>query len=201
MAIEFWHMISNAVGERTGSVNLVSTHFRRREFYKDDWTNEDILVFELFLVLSRSFGGDEYFHQMRYLKRSTRLSDNMIRKSRDKLEELGFISFERKGRFNSNIYKVNYEIIKKNLNLIYRLDELPPEDIKAFKRLMCNFFDYFKTYQSKLEDSDKPELIDNEKRRELSTPIDEPLGEEVGFSPEFEKEMKQYFAKRGEQLE
>lgn len=205
MSIEFYHMLSNSVGDRTkGGVNLISVHFKRLQFYNDDWDIEDILVFEAFIVLSRGFGGEEFFHQMRYLEHTTTLSKYKIRKSRSKLEKLGLISVERKGRFNSNIYKVNYETVKKKLDTIYRLNELKPESIKPFKRYMCDFFDYYKSNQQEYIaylNPELPVLIDEDERMEPLIAIDEPRGEEAKFSPEFEERMKKYFAERGEELE
>lgn len=142
MAIKLEYVLSDSDDKYTGYRNLISMRFKRLGMYKSTWTIEDVLVFEALLVLSKCFGSGKFFKQYKFLTKMTRLSKHKIRNVLKKLSSYGFITITRETKTRKNFYKVQYEIIKNKIDLIYDFSDLEGIDKRAFKRAFQDFFDY-----------------------------------------------------------
>ncbi len=122
----------------------------RLDLYRSDWDIQKILVFEAFIVLSLKYGNNFYYQQKRFIE-NFRIKEHTFRKCKNELIEASFLTIHRanKENFHRNFYRVNYDNIINQIDMIYDFSVF--ENDVTETSLRDAFKDIFKFYKDKIK--------------------------------------------------
>jgi len=108
--------------------DLPSSDMYRRLLYNDDYTNEEIILFEAILQLKR-IHGNGFTYAFSLFNRLTRLSRRKFERARQGLVDRLIIEVEDGGFKQPNKYTVRTATICANLHRVYDLRKLDKKDV------------------------------------------------------------------------
>jgi len=145
LKFDFFHYYSTIDGGYKDGVTVFSFHTMRMQAYKDDWSLEQIVVYEALLNRSRRYNHSEFYYQQKRLMSEFRVGEHKLRKCINKLKDLNLISVKRKKtkEDRKNYYTVNFDVIRNNLDRIYDFRKFPDDSMEYFVEMFQNFYRYF----------------------------------------------------------
>lgn len=132
-----------------------SINFRRFQSYnRHILTNNDIIIFELIVILVNSIGQNEIYHTTKQFCQDTSIPKRSVENAVKKLVKLKLINKEARGIPKKNYYSINFNHLAVLLSNIYRLKN---DDFEAI-------YSYYDDIYSKVNGREKsPFLIEFEK--------------------------------------
>ena len=105
----------------------------RFDLYRDNWTMERILVFEVFIIYTFKYG-NPFYKTLEKLSTDLRMTTYTIRKQREYLIDQGYLQKRLSSEKNNfkNIYTVDFNEIVENLNNIYKFEIIEDDPGMSF---------------------------------------------------------------------
>ena len=134
--------IMKALYRHGPNINVLSSSMNRRMFYRDDWTNDEIILFETMLELSKIFGNN-FSHSSAQFQTATRMKQRKFESTRESLIKRGVIKKVNGGFKTPNSYSIQNLVIRNDLTLIYDFRKLPKQDVAHVISDLKNYYSPF----------------------------------------------------------
>lgn len=112
----------------------------KKFFYRDDFTNEEIILFETILELQRIHKSKEITYTFDRLKPFTRMTRRKFESTRKSLEDRKLLIVKRAGFKAPITYRIDVHYIKSNLTRVYDLAKVPKDNLAHLHKDIIAWF-------------------------------------------------------------
>lgn len=120
--------------------DLPSHSIYKKFFYRDDFTNDEIILFETILELQKIHRTKEITYTFERLKPFTRMTRRKFESTRKSLEDRKLLIVKRAGFKAPITYRIDVHYIKNNLTKVYDLGKIPKDNLASLHKDIINWF-------------------------------------------------------------
>tara|TARA_R110001592_G_scaffold33833_1_gene116833 strand:- start:725 stop:1147 length:423 start_codon:yes stop_codon:yes gene_type:complete len=120
--------------------DLPSHSIYKKFFYRDDFTNDEIILFETILELQKIHRAKEITYTFERLKPFTRMTRRKFESTRKSLEDRKLLVVKRAGFKAPITYRIDVHYIKNNLTKVYDLGKIPKDNLASLHKDIINWF-------------------------------------------------------------
>lgn len=120
--------------------DLPSHSIYKKFFYRDDFTNDEIILFETILELQKVHRSKEITYTFERLKPFTRMTRRKFESTRKSLEDRKLLIVKRAGFKAPITYRIDVHYIKNNLTRVYDLEKIPKDNLASLHKDIITWF-------------------------------------------------------------
>ena len=120
--------------------DLLSQSLYRKYLYRDDFSNDEITLFETIMELQKVHNTSKVTYTQEILSKYTRLTRRKFESTRKKLEDRKILTTTRAGFKAPLTYSINTKYIQQNPTAVYDITKLPKNTVISTTNDITHWF-------------------------------------------------------------